>query len=124
MPNSAKDVKRHIVLPSTAFGRLGEAIWKKKSISNALKTRLYNALLVPRSTYASETRTLRSSETRRLKVFGMRCLRAILGVTRRERLKNEHIRKSLQMKNTITEVVKQKRLKWFSHVTRRPLKAM
>ena len=50
----------------------------------------------------------------------MRCLRAILGVTRRERLRNEHIRKALQMKNTITEVVKQKRLRWFGHVTRRP----
>ena len=50
----------------------------------------------------------------------MRCLRAILGVTRRERLRNEHIRKALQLKNTITEVVKQKRLRWFGHVTRRP----
>ena len=64
------------------------------------------------------------SGTRRLEMFEMRCLRAILGVMRRERLRNEHIRKALQMKNTITEVVKQKRLRWFGHVTRRPLKAM
>ena len=120
VPNSAKDVIRRIGLASTAFGRLREAIWKKKSICNALKIRLYNALIVPIATYASETWTLRSSETRRLEVFEMRCLRAILGVTRRERLRNEHIRKALQMKNTITEVVKQKRLRWFGHVTRRP----
>ena len=50
----------------------------------------------------------------------MRCLRAILGLTSRERLKNEHIRKALRMKNIITEVVKQTRLRWFGYVTRRP----
>ena len=90
VPNSAKDVIRRIGLASTAFGRLREAIWKKKSISNALKIRLYNALIVPIATYASGTWTLRSSETRRLEVFEMRCLRAILGVTCRERLKRTH----------------------------------
>ena len=81
MPNSAKDVIRRIGLASTAFGRMREAIWKTKSISNALKIPLNNALIVLIATYASETWTLRSGETRRLEVFEMRCLIAILGVT-------------------------------------------
>ena len=37
----------------------------------------------------------------------------------RERLRNEHICTTLQMKNTITEVVKQKQLRCFDHVTSR-----
>ena len=65
MPNRAKDVVRRIGSASTAFGRLRDVIWKKKSISNALKIRLYNVLIVLISTYASETWTLRSSETSR-----------------------------------------------------------
>ena len=74
----------------------------------------YNALIVPIATYASETWTLRSSKTRRFEVFEMRCLRAILGVTRRERLRNEHIRKALQMKDTIAEVAE---MVWPRHKT-------
>ena len=117
---------RRMGLASTAWCRLREAIWKKRSISNAIKIRLNNAPIVTIATYASKTWTLRSGETRGLEVFEMRCLRAIIWVTRRERQRNEHVRKSLQMKNTITEVVKNKRLRWFGHVKRRPppLKAM
>ena len=111
LPKSAKDVIRRMGLTSTAFDRLSDAIWKKMSINNALKIRLYNALIVPKATYASETWILRSGKTCRLEVFEMRCLRAILGVTRRERLRNEHICKALQIKNTITDVVNQKRLR-------------
>ena len=53
----------------------------------------------------------------------MRCLRTILGVTRRDRLRNEHIREKLNMTISISEVVKKKRLRWFGHVTRRPEKS-
>ncbi len=120
VPDSAADVKRRIGLASTAFGRLREAIWKNRSISNPLKVRLYNALIVPIATYASETWTLRADDIRKLEVFEMRCLRAILGVTRRDRLSNEHIRKNLQVKHTITEVTRYKRLRWFGHIARRP----
>ena len=53
-PKSAKDVIRCIGVTSTAFGRLREAIWNKKSISNALRIRLCNALIVTIAIYASE----------------------------------------------------------------------
>ena len=55
MPNRAKYLIRRIGLASTAFCRLREAIWKKKSISNALKTRYCNALIVPIATFAFDT---------------------------------------------------------------------
>ena len=95
-PKSAKDVIRCIGVTSTAFGRLREAIWNKKSISNALKIRLCNALIVTIAIYGSEIWTLRSRERADS--------RAILGVTRKKKLRNEHIRKALQMKT--------KSLKW------------
>ena len=49
----------------------------------------------------------------------MRCLRAILGVSRKERKTNEFIRKSLDLKETIVDIIRTKRLKWFGHVVRR-----
>jgi hypothetical protein len=120
VPDSSADVKRRIALASAAFGRLREAIWKKKAISNPLKIRLYKALIEPIATYAAETWTLKAEDSRKLEVFEMRCLRAILGVTRRDRLRNHHIRAALNVSSTISDVIKQKRLRWFGHITRRP----
>ena len=41
-----------------------------------------------------------------------------LGVSRRERKTNESIRESLGVKQTITDTIQKKRLKWFGHIVR------
>ncbi len=51
-------------------------------------------------------------------VLEMKRLRAILGVTRRDRLRNVDIRRRLGMTETIEEVVNRQRLRWFGHVVR------
>ena len=58
-------------------------------------------------------------DKRKLEVFEMRCLRAILGVTILVRMRNDYIRKKLNVKYSITEIIKKKRLKWFGHVVRK-----
>ena len=120
VPNCPADVKRRIALASSAFGRLKKAVWNKRTISSTLKIRLYKALILPIAVYASETWTLKTEDTRKLEVFEMRCLRAILGVSLRDRYTNERVRNTLQITETITEVIKKKRLRWFGHVTRKP----
>ena len=59
-------------------------------------------------------------EIRRLEVFEMRCLRAILGISIRERIRNAKVRRMLDMETTIIDVIRKKRLRWFGHVVRRP----
>lgn len=120
LPSTTMDVNRRIALASSAFGRLRRTVWTRRDISRKLKIRLYKSLILPIAIYAGETWTLKAEDARRLEVFEMRCLRAILGVTRRERLTNEYIRRELEMTETITDVVRKKRLRWFGHVLRRP----
>ena len=121
VPNSSDDVKRRISLASAAFGRLKIPIWQKREISKPLKVRLYKALILPIATYAAETWTIKSEDSRKLEAFEMRCLRAISGVKLRDRVRNEKVRTALQMNTTITDTIKTKRLKWFGHVARRPV---
>ena len=92
LPSTSGDVKRRISLAATAFGRLRSTVWNRRDISRKLKCRLYNALILPIATYASETWTLRNEDVRRLECFEMRCLRAILGVSRRDRKTNQSIK--------------------------------
>ena len=75
---------------------LSDDLKKLSGRSEPLKVRLYHALILPIVTYAAETWTLTAEDTRRLEAFEMRCLRAILGVTRRDRLRNEFVPKDAQ----------------------------
>jgi hypothetical protein len=116
IPGSSSDIKRRIGLASSAFGRLKEAIWSRKDVSLKLKLRLYHALIVPVAVYASETWTIRVEDQRKLSVFEMRCLRCLLGVTLRDRIRNENVRQRLGIDSTILDIIRKKRLQWFGHV--------
>ena len=61
-----------------------------------------------------------TKEENKLNVFEMRCLRSIIGVSRRDRIRNVDIKRMTQSEKTIVEVIKIKRLKWFGHVCRKP----
>jgi len=55
---------------------------------------------------------------KRLRVFEMRCLRRIAGVTRQDCVKNEVIRRNLKIIRDIVEKVELRRLSYFGHVAR------
>jgi hypothetical protein len=65
--------------------------------------------------YGSETWILRSQDCRKIKTSQMRFLRA--GVTLRDRISSEDIRKRLQTGNVL-EDIKQYQRKWLEHVER------
>ena len=87
-------------------------------MSRTLNVRLHKALILPIAIYRSKTWTLREQDTRALLVFEMKCLRAILGVTRLDRLSNARIRQTLGIRQIIEGVVSERRLRWFGHVAR------
>ena len=107
-------------MATSSFGRLRKNLWNRRDLSRHLKVRLFKALILPIAIYASETWTLRAEEGRMLEVFGMRCLRAIMGVTLRDRMTNDRVRRELGMEFTITQMIRKKRNNWFGHVVRRP----
>ena len=118
VPSVEADVKRRTRLASWAFGRLKNTIWSNQGISRSLKIRIYKALILPIATYGSETWTLRQADKYRLETFEMRCLRIILGVRLMDKVRNEEIRRRLNITTTICEEITRRRLKWFGHVVR------
>ena len=78
-----------------------------------LKGKVYKTVVRPAMLYGAET----WATTRGLEVNEMRMLRWMCGVTRRDKIRNEHIRgttRVVQASKKITE----KRLKWYVHVRR------
>ena len=82
-----------------------------------LKGKVYKTVVRPALLYGAETWATTRGQEARLEVNAMRMLRWMCGVTRRDKIRNEHIRgttRVVQASKKITE----KRLKWYGHVRR------
>ena len=74
-------------------------------------------MVIPALLYGAETWATKGGNEARLDVNKMRMLRWMCGVTRRDKIRNEHFRgtaRVVQASKKITE----KRLKWYGHVRR------
>ena len=106
---------------STAMARL-KIIWKDKNISLKTKVKLLRALVSSIMLYACETWTLNADLQRRIQAVEMRCLRRLLGISYRDRITNLEVRRRVsqgvrQYEDLLT-IVKQRKLRWYGHVTR------
>ena len=82
-----------------------------------LKGKVYKTVVRPALLYGAETWATTRGQEARLEVNEMRMLRWMCGVTRRDKIRNDHIRgttRVVQASKKITE----KRLKWYGHVSR------
>ena len=111
------DIKRRIGLATGASASLN-TIWAAKEISKHTKIRVYQSLVLSILLYNSETWTLREADKRRLLVFEMTVLRRILGITRRDRWKNEAVRSQFELTRDVVQEIQQRRLNYFGHVCR------
>src|SRR6476469_5489856 len=97
-----------------------KVIWKARDISLGTKVMVYESLVLSLLLYHSKTWTLRKDTKRRLRVFEMGCLRRILGVIRRDRIRNARVRERLNLSTDIVQRVVDRRLRFFGHVVMMP----
>ena len=89
-----------------------------RNIPLRLKAKVYEAIIRPAMTYGNECWAMKVTNKRKIATTAMRMLRGILGVSRREHMRNEDIRRILHI-TPIDEVMRSGRLRWFGHVQRR-----
>ena len=95
-------------------------LFTSKLISRNVKLQLYNTLIRPTVTYASETWVLKENMIKKLMIFEIKVMRKIFGPTRSDggywRIKsNQEISDILKGQNIIGFIKKQ-RLNWLGHV--------
>src|SRR4051794_6832743 len=79
---------------------------------------MYRPLVLPVLLYGAQTWTLLTADLNKVEVFHMRCLRRILGISLRDRLRNDAIRMNCCEQPTIHEEIQKRRLRWFGHMCR------
>ena len=67
------------------------------------KRGIYEGIVVPTALYGSEAWVLEKKVKKRTDVAEMSCLRSMCGVTRRDRVRNEEIRKRCGLQRSLSE---------------------
>ena len=93
-------------------------MFKYKSLGMDAKRRLYEGIAVPTALYGAETWNMGARDRRRLNVMEMRCLRSMCGVTRRNRVRNEEVRRRTGVMRELSGRADQSVLRWFGHIER------
>ena len=89
--NFEKEVSRRIQLGWAAFGKLRSVF--SSDIPQCLKTKVFNQCVLPVMSYGTETWSFTIGLISKLKVAQRAMERAMLGVSLRDRIRNEEIRR-------------------------------
>ena len=118
---SRREVLSRAAQTMTALARL-KPIWKDKNIRIKYKIRLLLALVMTIFLYVCETWTLTAELQRRIQSLEFRWLRKMVGISYKDRITNEHARKTITTHigqyEDLLATVKRRKLKWYGHVTR------
>ena len=97
-------------------------IWNNRNISNSSKIRLMRSLVMSIFLYACESWTLTAETERKIKAVEMRCFRRLLGISYKDHITNEEVKRRIISEigpyTDLLKTVKQRKLKWYGHVTR------
>ena len=95
-----------------------KTVLNDKRIPMRLKPKIYTTMVRPVMTYGSECWGLKKKDERKLNTTEMRMLRMMLGVTLKDRLRNEDDRRRTVTTSVIT-IVEGSKLRWYGHLLRK-----
>ena len=121
--NSENEIKKRIAIATTQLAKMNN-IWKTTNIKMITKLKLLKALITSICLYGCESWTLNKKIEKRLAAFEMRCYRRLLGISWKQRIRNDTVDQRITAiigkHESLVETVRRRKLQWFGHVTRRP----
>ena len=112
-----KEVKKRIQAGRNGWRKISGIMCDRK-LSAKVKGRIYKVAVRPALMFGLETTTLSKRQVADLEVAELKILRFALGVTRKDKIRNEHIRGTAKVKR-LGGKLREARLRWYGHVKRR-----
>ena len=116
-----EEIKESIAAGNRAY-HVHKKLFTSKLISRNVKLQLYNTLIRPTVTYASETWVLKDNMINKLMLFERKIMRKILGPIRSDdgywRIKTDQEINDILKGQNIIGFIKKQRLNWLGHVER------
>jgi hypothetical protein len=111
------DINERVQKTIKTYHMMRQNFIKKKEISKKTKITIFKTIYRPILTYGSETWVLTRQMKSKIQAIEMKYLRAVKGITRRDRIRNTEVRKELETKS-ILEYIEEKQLNWWGHIQR------
>ena len=112
-----REMKRRIQAGWNGWRKVTGVLCDKR-IPAKVKGKVYKTVVRPSMMYGLETVPLTKRQEAELEVAELKMLRFSLGVTRLDKIRNEHIRGTAQVRR-MGDKVREARLRWYGHVQRR-----
>jgi hypothetical protein len=111
------DINERIQKTTKTYHMMRQNFIKKKEISKKTKMTVFKTIYRPILTYGSETWVLTRPMKSKIQAIEMKYLRAVKGITRRDRIRNTEVRKELETE-PILEYIEERQLNWWGHIQR------
>ena len=83
-----------------------------------VKGKVYSSVVRPAMVYGLETVAVTKKQVEEMEVAEIKMLRFAMGVTRKDKIRNEHIRSTVMVER-LEMKMREGRLRWYGHVMRR-----
>ena len=118
---SKPEVPSRIAHATAALTKL-KPFWRDNNIYLGSNVKLMCSLVISIFLYACESGTLTAELEKRMQAFEMRCYRRLLNISYKYHVTSEEVHRKIQTVikeyDELMTLVKKRKLKWFSHVSR------
>lgn len=111
------EIEGRVTSATKLYYALNNSFIKKKEVSIKTKIRIFKTIYEPVLLYGAETWVLSARNKSKIQACEMRYLRAVVGITRRDRIRNEITREQCEVSATL-ERLEGMQLRWFGHMVR------
>ena len=112
-----REVKKRVQAGWNGWRRVSGVICDKR-LPARVKGKVYSSVVRPAMVYGLETVAVTKKQVEELEVAEMKMLRFAIGVTRKDKIRNEHIRSTVKVEQ-LGMKMREGRLRWYGHVMRR-----
>ena len=112
-----REVKKRLQAGWNGWRRVSGVICDRR-LPARVKGKVYSSMVRPAMVYGLETVAVTKKQVEEMEVAEMKMLRFAMGVTRKDKIRNEHIRSTVKVEQ-LGMKMREGRLRWYGHVMRR-----
>ena len=113
-------VKKRVQAGWNRWRKLSRVICDRR-LPAKVKGKVYSSVVRPATVYGLETLAVTKKQVEEMEVAEMKILRIAMGVTRKDKIRNEYIRSTVKVE-WLRMKMREGRLKWYGYVVRRDQK--
>ena len=112
-----REVKKRVQAGWNGWRKVSGVICDRR-IPARVKEKMYSSVVRLAIMYRLETVAVKKKQVKEMEVAEMKMLRFAMGVTRKDKIRNEHIRSTVKVER-LGMKMREDRLRWYGHVMRR-----